>query len=640
MTITACTMDCPDVCSILAENGPAGLRLRGNPDHPFTRGFVCSKLDVHRRRLTSSHRLRSPRLRENGRWRDIAWDEALNLCVEKIGACRAEPRSILHVCGSGNRGVVKFLSSLFFRGLGATGLHGSLCDEAGSAACEGDFGRLRHNDITDIQNASVIVNWGRDLARGSVHTAALVRQARKKGLPVVTIAPGTDTAHGFTDRFVRVRPGTDRFLALAVLREVMGRRGVAPAVAAACRDLPAFLHRFAGYGPELLDWCGVDRGDVEFLADCYAGSGPVASLVGWGLQRYRFGGQNVRCINALAMLSGQVGRCGGGVYYGLSSMANFDQPWKTMISYGRTLLKPDLAREIRRADPTVAMAWVERINPANQFPEARAVAEALDGLDFVVLADAFMTDTADVADLILPVALMLEQDDLVGSFLHDHVQWSGKVVEPPAGVRTDYEILSELGRRLSPAVTLPAPEEVLRAALRSPSLNTTLEEVRARGYVRAAHPAVAFADLSFGHPDGLFRLPERLDPPVPAPDGYPLRLLTLIDRRFIHSQILPEDHAGRPEVRVHPDVLAALGLAPGDGQVVTELGSLAVRLAADDSVHPSTVVYRRGPWRKFGGGINAIIGFVETDLGGGSAYYEQHCRLEGMPREAKSAGSG
>lgn len=628
MTITACTLDCPDACSIVAENGPGGLRLRGNPDHPFTRGFACPKLDVHRRRLASPHRLRSPRLKTDGVWRDIGWDEALDLCARKIAQYRDEPRSILHVRGAGNRGVVKFLSTLFFRTLGASGLHGSLCDEAGITACVEDFGALRHNDIADVLHTSALVNWGRDLKRGSVHTAAMVRQLRKAGVLVTTIAPGADTAEGFTDRFVRIRPGTDRFLAAAVLREVLRRKGVEPEVEAACRDLPGFRALLDGCGDELLEWCGVSREDADFLAGLYAGVEPVASLLGWGMQRYRFGGQNVRFVNALAMLSGQVGRSGGGAYYNLSSMANFDVPWKASTSYGRTLLMPDLARELRRADPPVRMAWVECINPANQFPEAGAVAEALDGLDFVVVCDAFMTDTAEVADLVLPVALMLEQDDLVGSFLHEYVQWSGKAVEPPAGVRTDYDILADLGRRLG--LSLPQPEEALGQALRSRTLDTTLEELRAAGYARSTHPAVAFEGLRFGHADGLYRLPARLDPPQDPPAGYPLQLLTLINRRFVHSQILPEDQAARPVVGVHPDTLNGLGLEPGPGRLVTELGFLGVELAADTAVHPDCVVYRRGPWGKFGGGVNRIIRAVETDMGGSSAFYEQRCRLEGL----------
>ena len=629
MTITACTMDCPDACSLLADHGPFGLRLRGNPDHPFTRGFACPKLDVHRRRLSSPDRIRSPRLKVGSGWRDISWEEALDLCAEKIEALRSEPRSILHVRGSGNRGVVKSLSTGFFRRLGASGLHGSLCDEAGSAACQMDFGCLRQNDITDILHASSIVNWGRDLGRSSVHTAHLVRQARKAGVRVVTIAPGGDTARDQTDCFVTVRPGTDRFLARAVLREVLTRNGIRPDVAARCHDLPGFFRLLDDPEIDPLDWCGVSREDVAMLADLYSGPGPVATLVGWGLQRYRFGGQNVRWINALAMLSGQIGRSGGGAYYGLGSMDNFHLPWKDGAAYGRTLLKPDLAGEIRRADPPVSMAWIECINPANQFPEARCVAEVLAGLDFVVLADAFMTDTAEVADLILPVALMLEQDELVGSFVHEYVQWSGKAVEPPTGVRTDWEILSLLGQRLSPPIELPRPEDAMAQALRSSTLNVGLDEVRSRGFVRTTHPTVAFVDLRFGHDDGLYRLPDRLDKPDSVDPSFPLRLLTLVNRRYIHSQIPAEDHDARPKVMVHSRTLAAMGLDTGPGRVVTPFGALEVTLAADDFVHPDCVVYRRGPWGKLGGGMNRIVGFVETDLGGGCAYYEQDCRLEG-----------
>ena len=175
-------------------------------------------------------------------------------------------------------------------------------------------------------------------------------------------------------------------------------------MAAGCHDPASFEGLLAEAGPGAFGVVRARPEDVASLADHYAGSAPVATLLGWGLQRYRFGGQNVRFINALAMLSGQVGKSGGGSYFGLSSMANLTLPWKAKTAYGRTLLMPDLARELRRADPPVRMAWVECINPANQFPEAGEVARALDGLDFVVVADAFMTDTAEVANLVLPVA--------------------------------------------------------------------------------------------------------------------------------------------------------------------------------------------------------------------------------------------
>ena len=130
--------------------------------------------------------------------------------------------------------------------------------------------------------------------------------------------------------------------------------------------------------------------------------------------------------------------------------------------------------------------------------------------------------------------------------MHEYVQLSRKGVQPPEGVRTDYDILSDLGGRLDPAVTMPSPEEALRDALRSPSLDTSLEDLRARGFARTTHPALAFEGLRFGHADGLYRFPERLDGPLPAPEGYPLHLLTLINRRFVHSRSRRKSRARDP----------------------------------------------------------------------------------------------
>jgi anaerobic selenocysteine-containing dehydrogenase len=166
-------------------------------------------------------------------------------------------------------------------------------------------------------------------------------------------------------------------------------------------------------------------------------------------------------------------------------------------------------------------------------------------VEFKVVVDAFMTDTAQRADLVLPCTLMLEQQDIVGSFLHEYVQYAAAVVDPPPEARTDLWIVTELGKRLNPPVEMPSAEDCLRAALMSPFLDTSLEELKAKGFVRSNRPRIAYEGLRFTHPDGKYRFPRQLHDEPPPPDGYPLRLLTLVRRTAIHSQILPEDQVGR-----------------------------------------------------------------------------------------------
>jgi anaerobic selenocysteine-containing dehydrogenase len=217
--ITACTMDCPDACSIVVSRTADGrVKVKGNPDNPFTSGFTCAKLKDHVRRVQSPQRIAYPKLQTKSGWQTISWDSALDLCAAKIQNLRSRPTAILHIHNEGAKGVLKEATTLLFSRLGASRVRGSLCDAAGYMAGVHDFGSRENNDINDLINASRIVNWGKDFSRSSVHTAALVKRARKNGTRVLTISPGGDGNHTYSDGHIRIRPGTDRFLAAAVLQ--------------------------------------------------------------------------------------------------------------------------------------------------------------------------------------------------------------------------------------------------------------------------------------------------------------------------------------------------------------------------------------------------------------------------------------
>jgi anaerobic selenocysteine-containing dehydrogenase len=203
------------------------------------------------------------------------------------------------------------------------------------------------------------------------------------------------------------------------------------------------------------------------------------------------------------------------------------------------------------------------------------------------------------------------------------------VLPPPKGARSDFWILSELGKRLDPPILLPAAEVCMKASLDSPYLGISLEDLRQLGFVRAKRPEIAYADLHFDHPDGKYHLPTELHEEIPPPDQYPLRLLTLVRRNFVHSQILPEEQESLPRVWISPESPMLEGLDLGkDIYVVSPLGRLKVRVEHSEGLHPEAVIYRRGDWMSMGGGANQIIAAELTDMGDGAAYYSQYVRLE------------
>jgi anaerobic selenocysteine-containing dehydrogenase len=629
--ITACNYDCPDGCSLVVDTDkPGQISIKGNPEHPYTQGFVCAKIRKTPVRQQSGERLTDPMIRVDGGWQITSWDIALELCAEKIQEFRDEPETMLHILGSGHKGVLGKLPQRLFSQLGAAATRGCLCDEAGNAAGLEDFGGNDMNDMRDLLNARHIVNWGRDIPRTSVHQTALLKKARKAGASVLTISPGGDTAKEITDQAIRVNPGCDRFLAAACVSFLLEKGCLKPSIITRTANWPGFAAAVRGWPlDELITAAGVSRADLERLAKVYGQDEPVASLVGWGLQRYLFGAQNVRHINALAMLSGNVGISGGGVYFGVGSMRNFNLDWLSPQKPPRTFSEPDLANELMRADPPVKLLWITGSNIVNQAPDSHHIAEAFAKIPFKVVVDGYMTDTASRADLVLPCALNLEQEDLVGAFSHNFVNYARPVLEPPPGCPPDHEIIRRLGQMLEPAIDLPDSEAIMRQCLDSSYLGISLEELREKGFCQAKRPKVAFKGLEFPHEDGLFHLPTRLDPEPEAPEGYPFRLLSLIRKEAIHSQLAPEEHHDPPRVWLSPDSPAWREFDPGEKvYLASQVGRMRVEPHKMPGLHPMVVIYRRDDWMSLGGGVNQIIQPLITDLGENAAYYSQHVRLE------------
>jgi anaerobic selenocysteine-containing dehydrogenase len=632
--LTACTMDCPDACALVVLQSEDGrVKVRGNSDNPFTSGFTCAKITDHLRRVQSPLRIVRPQLKTKSGWKTISWDEALDLCAGKIQNLRSRPTAILHIQNEGAKGALKEATRLLFARLGTSRMRGSLCDAAGYIACLHDFGSRENNDIHDLMHASRIVNWGKDLSRSSIHTAALIKKARKNGTRVLTISPGGDGNHSFSDACVRIRPGADRFLAAAVLRLLIENDMISQKVLSHTRDPEKFFSLILSQPMDALKAaCDVSRSDIRQIYECYADEKPAATLIAAGLQRYRYGGENVRFINALALLSGNIGRSGGGSYFQLHSYRNLNLKWIREAERlpRRSFQFPMIGREIlAAANPPIEMIWINGSNVVNQAPDSQQVMKAFAGVDFIVVVDAFMNDTAQQADLVLPSALILEQEDIIGSYLHEQVKYVCPALASPGEAKNDYWILRQIGKRLDPPVNLPSVENCLRASLDSAYLSTNLEEIRRCSCIRSNRPQIAYADLCFAHPDGKYRFPYMLHAEPKPPAGYPLRLLTLVRREAIHSQILPEDQKSLPAVWVAPESSCLNGLdLKKTVEMVSPLGRLKVKVQTLPGLHPAAVIYRRGDWISRGGGVNQLIADGLTDIGSGAAYYDQYVRLE------------
>jgi len=629
---TACTLHCGDGCSLLAEtDGQRILSIRGNPDHPATKGFLCAKTTRFGERLNDPRRITTPLIREGGGVREASWEEALGLVAKEIGRLRKTPERMLHIHYLSSFGLVHQASKLLFRTLGTSAFSGSPCLAAGKAAQAADFGAMRQPPLEKLLDAARIVNWGRNAPAASVHLTALLTEAREKGVRILSIHPGDTDYGGITDETIILRPGTDRFLAAAVAKILLGHTDTPGAGFACAANGPAFLTLLESLSlDEMLAACAVTREQAAMAADWYARKG-TSTLIGRGLQRYAYGGENIGCIDGRAMLAGQLE---AGVYYSRQDLQQAQWDWtKASPDYSRTFSIASIASEVENADPPVEFVWTEGMNPVTQCPDSLATRRML--LDrFTVAVEPFMTDTARCARVILPPALMFEFEDIVKNDAHRFVNHSAKVMKPCGLSLPNFEIATRLGALLDPPIVYPpSPEVVIDAALSQGKLGTSLSRLREAGFLGVDMPSDPWPNGTFAHPDGLYRFPEALHPDNPGDHKFPLRLLSLVRRDSLHSQVPEQEQENPPRVFIGPECPAAkLLTASGPGPLhpallETRLGAMEVLVAISDRLHPEAVVYPRGDWLAHGGCINRLIRPHVTDLGGQIAYYEERARL-------------
>jgi anaerobic selenocysteine-containing dehydrogenase len=634
---TTCNRDCPDACGIVATVDDGRIvKIQGDPEHPVTRGFLCYRTSRFLERQYDTDRITLPLLARNGSFQKVSWDDALDLVAEKMLRIKSESggAAILHYRSGGTLGLMKFLNDRLFELFGPCAVKtGDICSGAGDAAQLADFGEEDSNDIFDLLNAKSILIWGKNPHVSGVHVLPVLKEARKNGTRIVMIDPVRHRGAELAELYVQPRPGGDTALALGIARRLFETGKADPMAASYCDHLEAF--RSLAFSKDLDGWAAladVTTDEVVRVADLYA-AGPSAILVGWGMQRKANGSQTVRLLDALGAISGNVGVTGGGVSFYFKRRGAFD------TSFGghraappRQLLEPVLGREILEAsDPPVRMVWVTAGNPVAMLPDAHTVQRALATRELTVVVDAFLTDTARAARLVLPTTTMLEDDDLVGAYGH---HWLGEVrpvVPPPEGVKTDYAIAQALAIRLGLHEAFADDVLTWKRRFLGPVADkgASLEAIRG-GYVRNPLAAkVLFADRKFKTATGRVNLIQDADPEPARPTAErPLLLMAFSTEKAQSSQWAhPHAQDGPAVATVHP--LAAGGWSDGEiARITSELGAMDVRLKFDARQRRDVVLMAKGGWLRDGRCANALIPAVPTDAGGGAVYYDTPVRLE------------
>jgi len=649
-------------------SGGKVLRLTGDRRHPVTRGRLCPKARFQLDRHRSSHRLTDPLVRSGGRLRRASWDEALDAVAERLLRAREQggSRAVVHYWDSGSMGLLKNLYQRLFNLFGGvTEPRGSLCWAAGLEAQRRDFGQVLAHSPEDTARAAAVIIWGRNPADTNTHALPFIEQAHRRGAPVAVVDPvRTRTARDLADRHITPRPGTDAVLALAVAGELV-RRGAYDREF--CLERADGFEEFAALarGVRLVDAaarCGIDENDVLWLADLLERRRPAAFLIGYGLQRHHWGGEAVRAIDALAAAAGSIGRPGGGASYANrhAEGALRDIEGTGLARERRFFDRPRLARQVAvMRGPRPEVFFCDRANPVSQLPDARRTVETVRGIPFKVVVDIAATETTELADVVLPAADFLEDEDLYFCSWHTYFTWSVPAVSPRGQARPETWIIAELARRLGLGDSFRrTPAEWITWALaplagRNPALAPGGDVLALRGtaFPNPEAPAVPWREGPFATPSGRFEFGRAwrcLEESPPGQLGRPrggcgpqvFHLLSPQHRLTIHSQFYDRvmsrtsRGSGLPAVFANPRAAVRLGLADGDEVLVRSAqGSLRAHLALDAGLREDTLLIYSGgrvglSGREHPASANLLTPDRLTDMGVQAAFYDCPCTLE------------
>jgi len=524
----ACPHDCPDTCSMLTtvKDGKA-IEVRGNPDHPFTQGGLCVKVNNYQDWVYASDRVLTPLKRTgakgSGEFEPISWDQALDEIKTRWTGIIDEhgPSAILPYSYLGTEGILNGLNSgdAFFNKLGASISERTFCDSGAITAFFMTCGPTAAVDPESFVHSKYIILWAINTISTNLHHWPFIAKAQENGAKVVVIDPVSTRTAKKADWHIAIRPGTDAALALGMINVIIEEDLVDhDYVAKYTVGYDELKERAANFpADKVADITGISADDIRTLAREFATTQPSVIRMGVAIERNASGGNAVRAMACLPGLVGSWRHCGGGILH--MPIWAFPMNWDGLsrpdwIREGTPVINqwrlgPALAGEL---DTKIQSLFVYNSNPAVVAPEQDKLLKGLARDDlFTVVSEHFITDTARYADIVLPATTQLEQFDLMFSWGHLYLTLNEPAIEPLGESVPN----TEMFRRLAQAM-----------GFNDPYWNRTDEEM-AQESLDWSNPVLEGIDLDLLRKNGYARLkvgsPEEFVPHregnFPTPSG-------------------------------------------------------------------------------------------------------------------------
>lgn len=660
---SVCPYDCPDTCGLLVEvEDDRAVRVTGDPEHPFTRGTLCPKMNHYEHTVHSPRRLTTP-LRRTGpkgssQFEAISWDQALDTIAERWTEiiARHGAETILPYSYAGTMGLVqRNAGHPFFHRLGASRLARTICAPAKEAGWKAVMGDTPGPHPDRVADSDLVILWGINAVATNIHFLHGVREAKTRGAAVWLIDTYRTPTAAVADEVFLVRPGADAALALAMMhvlvREGLTGNGFLDEWVQGFDRLRA--ESLAEMPPErAAELTGLSAEAITSMAHAFGRARAPFIRVGSGLSRYGNGAMTVRCIATLPALTGAYLRPGGGCLCGTSSGGAFAtkeivredfMPRPTRIinmnQLGHVLNDLD--------DPPVRSLYVYHSNPAAVAPDQNAVIRGLERSDlFTVVHERFLTDTARLADLVLPATTSLEHSDLYRAYGSYCIQRAQAAIAPVGESRSNWDTFRLLAQRLGFAEPFfrQSADQLIDHLCRLPS-------ALRQGIDRESFEAGKAVELAlcaesrerFGTPSGkieIFNPAEteplpRYRPTYEEAPEFPLRLMTAVTPYALNASFYEQESLRRKQggmrLMVNPREAQRRGLRSGQAVLArNRLGEVRFALTVSEKVPPGLAVAEGIWWREFAPGertVNALTSQRLTDGGRGSTFYDNSIEL-------------
>jgi anaerobic selenocysteine-containing dehydrogenase len=669
--LTACPRNCYSTCSfrVQVENNRIRkiLPYTGNkatPEGPCIKGLSYIE------RAHSKERIVHPLIRNSsGKFSLITTKEAYDIIADKLAVIKEKwgSQSILWYRGSGMSGLTNEIGSAFWKAFGGTTLtYGNMCWPAGLEAVRLTLGTVKHNVPWDLENSRTIIIWGKNPAETNIQEIAFIAKAKDNGATIIVIDPIRTLTADKADILFSPKPGTDSVLALAIARILIDSDHIDNEFiykyVKGFSELERSLH-ISPAEAELIT--GIPAENIIGLAMIIGKNGPLTILPGYGLQRHQNGGQTIRSILLLSILTGNIGKPGTGFNYAnlqsyvfedLKEPLSYYPDMEKDLPFRRTISMTRLGTDmLSTRNPELKGIWIERGNPVLQSPDTNNVKKAFSSLSLKIVIEQFMTDTASMADIILPAKDMFEQSDIIGSYWSPYIQFKPRVIESSGEVSPESEIYYHLAKRLNLNVSnalIPEPgnENIERWLEKRISgiPEVTLAQLKLAPVLAPGLQQIAYEDMKFETPSGKIEVYSEDAKSKwnisPLPDyaeifhshdikNFPLLLLTPNTGSRIHSQFgnlkIIKETVPDTVIHISPSDAESRNILSGQKiRVYNNIGELISRAEISNRVPSGIVVFPNGIWFHEGGGVNQLIDGHETDIGFGSAFHDNKVEIE------------